>query len=162
MRKRIGIYPGSFDPLTNGHLDIVKRAADLCDLLYVAIARNTGKEPLFTIDERVEILKESCPKSENIKIVSFEGLLADFCGRNGVQFIIRGLRGVSDFEYELGIALMNKRLDPEVETLFLAADSEFSFVSSRIVKEVALSGGDISPFVPQPVIPHLQSKISGH
>jgi pantetheine-phosphate adenylyltransferase len=162
MRKRIGIYPGSFDPLTNGHLDIVKRAADLCDLLYVAIARNTGKEPLFTIDERVEILKESCPDSENIKIVSFEGLLADFCKRNGIQFIIRGLRGISDFEYELGIALMNKRLDPEVETLFLAADSEFSFVSSRIVKEVALSGGDISPFVPLPVIPHLQSKISGH
>lgn len=159
MRKRIGIYPGSFDPLTNGHLDIVKRAMDLCDLLYVAVARNTGKDPLFSLDERVEILKESCFFSDTIQIVSFEGLLVDFCRENGVQFIIRGLRSVTDFEYEMGIALMNKRLCPEIDTLFLTAESEFSFVSSRIVKEVAINGGDISPFVPPPVIPRLKSKL---
>lgn len=162
MRTRIGIYPGSFDPLTNGHLDIIQRAARLCDILYVAVARNSAKEPLFTIDERLEILRESFPDNDSIKFVSFDGLLADFCIKNGVLFIVRGLRATADYEYEHAIALMNKKLAPEVETVFLMADSDYSFISSRIVKEVAQNGGDVSSFIPRSVLPRLKSKYSGH
>ena len=157
---RTGIYPGSFDPLTNGHLDIIVRAAALCDKLYVAAARNSTKEPLFTLEERLEIIKECCQGNGSIEVVTFDGLLADFCLKNGISFIFRGLRATADYEYEHAIALMNRRLAPQVETVFLMADAESSFISSTIVKEVALNGGDVSAFVPPAVVPLLQSKFS--
>ena len=146
MRK--GIYPGSFDPLTNGHLGIIKRAASLCDMLIVAVARNSAKKPLFTLEERLEIIKESYPGNGQIQIVSFNGLLADFCVKNGISFIFRGLRSSADFDYECSIARMNSCLAPEVQTVFLMADEEYSFVSSSIVKEVASYGGDVSSLAP--------------
>jgi pantetheine-phosphate adenylyltransferase len=156
----IGIYPGSFDPLTNGHLDIIRRAARICDSLYVAVARNSAKKPLFSIDERLEILRECCPETGTIEIVSFDGLLADFCVRNGISIIVRGLRATADYEYEHAIALMNRKLAPELETIFLMAASEYSFVSSKIVKEVASNGGDVSSLVPPPVVSRLKQKFS--
>jgi len=158
MRK--GIYPGSFDPFTNGHLDIIVRAASLCDKLYVAAARNGTKEPLFTLGERLEILKECCQGNGSIEVVTFDGLLADFCIKNGISSIIRGLRATADYEYEHAIALMNRRLAPQVETVFLMADAENSFISSTIVKEVARNGGDVSSFVPPAVVSQLKSKFS--
>lgn len=157
---RVGIYPGSFDPLTNGHLDIIRRAAHLFDILYVAVARNSDKEPLFTIEERLEILHECCPESNTIKITSFDGLLADFCIKNEVSFIVRGLRATADYEYEQALAVMNKKLAHRLETLFFTASPEYSFVSSRMMKEVARYGGDISSLVPRSVVSRLQSKFS--
>lgn len=157
---RIGIYPGSFDPLTNGHLDIIRRATQLFDTLYVAVARNSAKEPLFTVEERLEIIQECCEGNGIIKVVSFEGLLADFCLKNDVSFIVRGLRAIADYEYEQALAVMNKKLTPGLETLFLTATPEFSFVSSRMIKEVASYGGSISSLVPEPVVSRLKSKFS--
>jgi pantetheine-phosphate adenylyltransferase len=158
---RIGIYPGSFDPLTNGHLDIIERAKKLSDKLIVAIARNNSKEPLFSEEERLEFLENSCSRDNNkIEIVSFDGLLVDFCRKRNVSFIIRGLRAIVDFEYEYAIALMNKNLAPEIETVFLMAKSEYSFISSNMVKEVASYGGDITSLIPPIVNKKLQEKFS--
>jgi pantetheine-phosphate adenylyltransferase len=158
---RIGIYPGSFDPLTNGHIDIIERARQLCDKLIIAVAKNTSKNPLFSMEERVEMLQSCCSgDSSQLEIVAFEGLLVDLCRRQNVSFIIRGLRALVDFDYEYAIALMNRKLAPEVETVFLMARSEYSFVSSNIVKEVAYFGGDISTLVPQFVHKSLREKLS--
>jgi pantetheine-phosphate adenylyltransferase len=157
---RKGIYPGSFDPLTNGHLDIIIRAAALCDMLIVAVARNSAKEPLFSLEERLEILQECYPGNSSIEVVSFDGLLADFCVQNGVSFIFRGLRSSADFEYERSIALTNRCLAPGVETVFLTASAGSSYISSSIVREVALHRGDVSSFVPSSVVSRLQSKFS--
>jgi len=157
---RIGIYPGSFDPLTNGHLDIIKRAAQLFDMLYVAVARNSTKKPLFSVEERLEIIQECCEGNGSIKIVAFDGLLADFCLKNDVSFIVRGLRATADYEYEQALSVMNKKLAPEIETLFFTASPEFSFVSSRMIKEVASYGGNISSLVPETVVSRLKSKFS--
>jgi pantetheine-phosphate adenylyltransferase len=159
--SRIGIYPGSFDPCTNGHLDIIRRAAAVFDLLYVAVARNSEKKPLFSIDERLEILNECCHGNSTIRVTFFDGLLADFCIKNGVSFIVRGLRATADYEFEHSIALMNKKLAPECETIFFMADLQYSFVSSRLIKEVALNGGDVSTLVPPTVVSRLLRKISG-
>ena len=155
---RIAIYPGSFDPVTNGHLDIIKRAKGLCDRLIVAVAVNSSKIPLFSVEERIEMLKKCCSSLEWIEIKSFNGLLVDFCRKNDISIIIRGLRATADFEYEYAITLMNKKLADDIETIFLMADTEYSFVSSRIVKEVASFHGDITNLVPDFIIPQLKSK----
>lgn len=152
---QIGIYPGSFDPLTCGHLDIIKRATQLFDKLIVAIARNSEKSPLFSVEERLAMLEECCKDISKVEITSFDGLLAEYCRKNNISFIVRGLRAIVDFEYEYAIALMNKELAPSVETIFLMSKSEFSFVSSKMVKEVASYGGDISRLVP----PFVNSKL---
>ncbi|MCU0820872.1 MAG: pantetheine-phosphate adenylyltransferase [Spirochaetes bacterium] len=158
---RIGIYPGSFDPLTNGHLDIFERSKKICDKLIITAARNIHKNALFSIEERLAILRECCKGDDcSIEITTFDGLLVDFCKQNGVNFIVRGIRAINDYEYEYAIALMNRRLAPDIETIFLMARSEYSFISSNMVKEVASYGGDISTLVPPFVNQKITKKFS--
>ena len=146
------IYPGTFDPLTYGHLDIILRAAKIFPKLTIAVAENKKKNPLFTTEERVRLLKESLPpKLAGVKIVSFKSLLINFAKENETNIIIRGLRAVSDFEYEFQMALMNKKMCPEIETFFMMPDEAFTYLSSTAIKEIAKLGGDISKFVPEPV-----------
>ena len=158
MKK--GIYPGSFDPVTNGHLDIIKRSAQLFDTLIVAVAPNSSKTPLFSVQERMRLLEEACADIPNVKIENFEGLLVDYAVKSGCHVIIKGLRAVSDFEYELQMALTNARLCPEVETVFMMTSSEYLFLASRVVKEIARLGGSVSGLVPSAVEPLLYSKYS--
>lgn len=157
---RIGIYPGSFDPLTYGHLDIIERALKVCDKLVVGILVNSSKNSLFTVEERIEVIKECCRDFNTIDVISFGGLLVDFCKENEVNFIIRGLRAVSDFEYEITMASINRRLAPDVETIFLMGRDENLFVSSSLVKEVASFRGDISTLVPPLVASRIQQKFN--
>jgi pantetheine-phosphate adenylyltransferase len=146
---RIGIYPGSFDPLTFGHIDIVERARNICDTLIIAAAINILKKPLFSIEERLEMIKESCSYMDNIEIATFQGLLADFCMEQNVNFIVKGLRSVTDFDKEYIEASVNRRLVPDVDTVFFLSSSEYSFLSSSVVKAVASCGGDVTSLVPQ-------------
>jgi pantetheine-phosphate adenylyltransferase len=153
MSRHVGVYPGTFDPVTNGHLDIICRAARFLDRLVVGVAVNAGKGPLFPLEERVELVQaETAPIAARtgtvIEVVPFEGLLVDFAQAHGARMIIRGLRAVSDFDYEFQMAGMNHRLVPEVETVFLMAGERHQFIASRLVKEIAMLGGDISSFVP--------------
>jgi pantetheine-phosphate adenylyltransferase len=153
-QMRIGLYPGTFDPLTNGHMDVIGRAARLMDKLVVGVAINTGKGPLFSLDERVELVKaEMEPIAARnrtlIEVQPFEGLLIEFARSIGACMIVRGLRAVSDFDYEFQMAGMNYRMAPDVETVFLMASERHQFIASRLVKEVAALGGDISSFVPK-------------
>jgi len=158
---RIGIYPGSFDPLTYGHLDIIERATKICDKLIVGILVNSAKKALFTHEERLEALVHCCGEiNSNIEVVSFGGLLVDFCRDNNISCIIRGLRAVSDFEYEITLASLNRRLAPGIETIFLMGKDENLFVSSSLVKEVAIYNGDISTLVPPYVAAKIRQKIS--
>ena len=164
--KRIALYPGTFDPVTNGHLDIIYRASSLCDLLIVGVAENTGKLPLFNVEERKELLedtlKSNFSNSERvlgkIKVQSFNNLLIDFARSNSVTMIIRGLRAVSDFDYEFQMAGMNARLASDIETVFLTASETNQFVASRFVKEISDLGGDISSFVPTTVLKAIERK----
>lgn len=155
----VAIYPGSFDPITNGHLDLIERAARLFDRLIVAILRNEGKQPLFTAEERVEMLRQVLRDYANVEVDSFEGLLVDYAARRGAGVIVRGIRAVSDYEYELQMALMNRRLAPQIETVFLMAGEAYSFISSRLVKEVASLGGDVSGLVPPVVEARLKERV---
>lgn len=155
---RIAVYPGSFDPVTNGHLDIIVRAAELFDRLIVAVSCNPKKKPLFTIDERVEILREVLAPYKNVEVDSFEGLTVNFCRKVGARAIIRGLRAISDFESEFQMALTNKKLMPELETVFLMAKAEYAFLSSSVVKELAYYGGCVDQFVPPLVEKKLREK----
>jgi pantetheine-phosphate adenylyltransferase len=145
------IYAGSFDPVTNGHLDVLSRAAQVFDEIIVAVAHNSDKRGLFTPEERVELLKETTSGIKNARVTHFHGLLVEFAKQQGACAIVRGLRAVSDFEFEFQMALMNRRLEPALETFFLMPREEYSYVSSRLVKEVASLGGNISVFVPAPV-----------
>ncbi len=151
MPERVALYGGSFDPLTNGHLDILARARRLADRVIVAILQNDEKKPLFSVEERIEMIREIVGEDPAIPVRSFSGLLVDFARDTGATLLVRGLRAVSDYEYELQMALMNRRLAPEIETVFLMAKEEYSYVSSRLVKEVARLKGDVSGLVPEPV-----------
>jgi len=155
---RSAVYPGSFDPFTNGHLDIVERALKIADNLTIAVLKNTSKKSLFTPDERVDIIREVLAGYKQVKVETFEGLMVDFCRQRNIQLVIRGLRAVSDFDYEHAIFLMNKKLLPDLETLFLMAGSDNSFISSTIVKEVAHFGGNISDQVPPIVLERMKAK----
>lgn len=158
----IAIVPGSFDPVTNGHLDIIRRTSALFDVVYVGILSNSSKtSPLFTIDERIELIKRVTKDLPNVKVEGFTGLLVDFAKTKNANFIVKGLRAVSDFEYEFQMALTNKRLAPDIETFFITTNSQYSYLSSSIVKEVAKYGGDISEMIPNEIINDIQEKIGG-
>lgn len=146
---KIGVYPGSFDPVTNGHLDIIERAAKLFDKLIVAVLINSNKTPLFTVEKRLEFLKESCKGFENVEIESFEGLLIEFMKKKNANVIVKGLRAVSDFEYEFQMALMNRKLNPEIETVFMMTSNQYSYLSSSLIKEVAKFGGCVKGLIPE-------------
>ena len=152
------LYPGSFDPVTNGHFDVIKRAAALFDKVVVAAAVNGEKTPLFTFDERVRLLKEVCKDLPNVEIVSFQGLLVNALAEFDACAVIRGLRAVSDFEYEFQMALMNRELNQKCETLFMMPSPDYSFVSSKLIKEIARCKGDISAFVPPCVADAIYAK----
>ena len=145
---RTAICPGSFDPVTLGHIDIIKRASKLFDRVIVAVLVNVEKQPWFTIDERMDLLRKATKGIDNIEIAGFDGLLVEFAAQNNASAIVKGLRAVSDFEYEFQMALTNRKLAPDLETLFLTTSTEHMYLSSSIVKHVGLWGGDISPFVP--------------
>ena len=153
------IYPGSFDPVTYGHLDIIRRSANLTDELIVGVLKNKAKTPLFSVEERVKMLEEVTKDIPNVKILPFEGLLVDFAGKVDADMVVRGLRAVTDFENELQMAQTNHKLSKHVETVFLATSLEYAYLSSTVVKEVAAFGGDISQFVPQTVEVNIQEKI---
>jgi pantetheine-phosphate adenylyltransferase len=157
----VAIYPGSFDPVTNGHLDLIARGARLADRLIVAILRNESKQPLFSVDERMAMVAEALEGYENVEIDSFDGLLVDYASNRGATAILRGIRAISDYEYELQMALMNRRLRPEIETVFLMAGEAYSFISSRLVKEVIRLGGNISGLVPPGVELRLKQRLGG-
>jgi pantetheine-phosphate adenylyltransferase len=152
------VYPGSFDPVTNGHIDLIRRSATLFDKVIVAILSNVEKTPLFTIEERTAMLKSATRGLKNVSVTSFEGLLVDFVERMKASVIIRGIRAVSDYEYELQMALMNRRLSSKVETVFMLPAESYSFLSSKLVKEIAELGGAIRGFVPAEVEKRLRSK----
>ena len=157
---RRAIYPGSFDPVTNGHLDVIARARQLFDEVVVAVAHNVEKEPLFSLDERLNLLRDALGKQPDIKIGQFEGLLVDFAAAQQANAVIRGLRAVSDFEFEFQMALMNRKLNGSVETIFLMPKEDYTYLSSRLVKEIARLGGDISSFVPSAAAAALRKKFS--
>jgi len=155
---RRAIYPGSFDPVTNGHLDVIERARKLFDEVIVAVAHNDEKQPLFPLKERLDLLRETAGKIDNVRITKFKGLLVDFAQAQKAGAVIRGLRAVSDFEFEFQMALMNRKLDAAVETIFLMPKEEYTYLSSRLVKEIARLGGNVSGFVPGPVAEALAKK----
>ncbi|MGA4642972.1 pantetheine-phosphate adenylyltransferase [Limisphaera sp. 4302-co] len=156
---RLVVYAGSFDPITNGHVDVAERAARLFDRVVVAVARNDGKNPLFTIEERLALVREAIAHIPNAEADAFGGLLADYVRRRGAQAVVRGLRAVSDFEWEFQLALMNRKLNEAFETIFMMPNESYTFLSSRMVKEIAALGGEIRPFVPPVVERALRQKL---
>jgi pantetheine-phosphate adenylyltransferase len=156
----IAVCPGSFDPVTNGHLDIIERAARIFDLVIVSVSRNSSKTPLFTIDERIDMLRESTAYIRNVEIDTFDGLLVNYAKKRKAQVIIRGLRAVSDFEYEFQMASMNHKLNDEVETLFMMTNNDYAYLRSSAVKEVASLGGCVRDLVPEVVMNELRRKFS--
>jgi pantetheine-phosphate adenylyltransferase len=159
MKNVLAIYPGSFDPVTNGHLDLIERGAKLFGRLVVSILRNLDKEPLFTIDERVEMLREVTRPWPNVEVEVFSGLLVEYAQMRGANVILRGIRAVSDYEYELQMAMMNRKLRPDLETVFMLPAVAYSFLSSRLVREIAQLGGPITGLVPVAVEQRLRSKV---
>ncbi len=156
----VAIYPGSFDPITNGHLDLIQRGSRLFDKLIVSILRHETKEPLFSVEERMEMLREVVHVYPNVDVDCFDGLLVDYAGQRSATVLLRGIRAISDYEYELQMALMNRRLSPELETVFLMSNEAYSFISSRLVKEVFGLGGDITGLVPPSVEARLQRRLA--
>ena len=160
MSEKIAVVPGSFDPITNGHLDIIKRAADVFDTVYVAVLNNSSKQPLFNVEERMSLIAEVTKQFPNIRIESSTGLLIEYAQQKKAQAIVRGLRAVSDFEYEMQITSMNRVLDEHIETFFIMTKNQYSFLSSSIVKEVAKYGGNVSELVPKVVEQALKGKFN--
>lgn len=159
MKTVKAIYPGSFDPLTNGHLDLIERGSKIFDELVIAILRNSEKDPLFSVDERREMLEETTSQYDNVRIDTFDGLLVDYVARAGAQAVLRGIRAISDYEYELQMALMNRRLDSNIETVFMMPADSYSYLSSRLVKEVFRLGGSVNGLVPAVVEERLYQKV---
>ncbi|HTC61734.1 MAG TPA: pantetheine-phosphate adenylyltransferase [Candidatus Saccharimonadales bacterium] len=159
MKNVLAIYPGSFDPVTNGHLDLIERGAKIFDRLVVSILRNFEKEPLFTVEERVEMLREVTLPWPNVEVDIFSGLLVEYARLRQANVILRGIRAVSDYEYELQMALMNRKLNPQVETVFMMPSVKYSYLSSRLVREIAQLGGSITDLVPTVVEERLRAKI---
>jgi len=157
---RTVIYPGSFDPLTNGHLDVLQRVTKLFDRVVIAIAKSDGKQPLFTLEERLVMVRESVRGLPNVEADTFDGLLVDYVQRRSAHAVLRGLRAVSDFEFEFQLALMNRKLNDNFETIFMMPKDTYTFLSSRIVKEIARLGGDVSAFVPDHVRAALTAKLA--
>ena len=159
MKRVIAIYPGSFDPLTNGHLDLIQRGAKIFDELVVAILRNSEKTALFTVDERLDMLRESTAQWSNVCVESFDGLLVDYARVRGAQAVLRGIRAVSDYEYELQMAWMNRKLDKTLETVFMIPAGAYSYLSSRLVREIASLGGSLAGLIPEPVETQLRARL---
>lgn len=160
MKPKVAIYPGSFDPITNGHLDLIERGSKIFDRLIVALLRNPDKDPLFTIPEREEMLRQVTKHLSNVEVETFDGLLVDYAARRGAQVILRGIRAISDYEYELQMALMNRKLDPDLETVFMMPAEAYSYLSSRLVREIFQLGGSIQGLVPPIVEQRLRQKVS--
>lgn len=157
----VAIYPGSFDPVTMGHLDIIKRSVAIFDKVYVAVAENSNKKPVFTIETRLEYLRKATRELANVEVITFDGLLVDAAQKNSARIIIKGLRAITDFEYEFQMALMNKKLGEDVETLFMATNTKYSYLSSSLVKEVARLGGCIRGLVPDVVHDEILAHLRG-
>jgi pantetheine-phosphate adenylyltransferase len=153
------LYPGTFDPPTNGHIDLIQRGSKLFDHLIVAVLNNPGKNPIFTVGERAEMLRESISKMSNVSVATFDGLMVDFARQQSATAVLRGIRAISDYEYEFQMALMNRRLAPEIETVFLQPAGRYSFVSSRMLKEVFSFGGDVSGLVPPHVLQRMRGRL---
>jgi pantetheine-phosphate adenylyltransferase len=160
MKASVAIYPGSFDPVTNGHLDLIERGGKMFDLVIVAVLKNTEKQPLFSVDERVEMLREVTKQWPGVEVDVFEGLLVDYARKRGAGVILRGIRAISDYEYELQMALMNRKLEPRLETVFMIPGETYSYLSSRLVREIAQFGGPLDGFVPPVVEQRLRAKVS--
>jgi len=156
---KVAIYPGTFDPITYGHIDVIERAREIFDTVIVSVARNTSKQPLFSTDERVKMIKEVLRKYKNVEVTSFEGLLVNFARTKKATAIIRGLRAVSDFEYEFQMALTNRKLAKNITTVFLMPHEKYTYLNSTLVREIALFGGDLSDFVPSVVQKYLAKKV---
>jgi pantetheine-phosphate adenylyltransferase len=162
LKQIVAIYPGSFDPVTNGHLDLIHRGCKLFDRLIVAIARNPEKDDsLFSLEERIEMLKAMTADLENVTVDAFDGLLMTYCIRKSANAVLRGIRAVSDYEFELQMALMNRKIEPRVETVFMMPAEKYSYLSSRIVREIAAFGGPLAGLVPELVEEHLRRKVAG-
>ncbi|MEO8008002.1 MAG: pantetheine-phosphate adenylyltransferase [Betaproteobacteria bacterium] len=162
MKTRINrvVYPGTFDPITRGHEDLVRRASTIFDEMIVAVADSRGKQPFFNVDERVAMAKETLAAFPNVRVEGFSGLLMEFLRKHDAKIILRGLRAISDFEYEFQLAGMNRNLYPDVETLFLTPAEQYMFISATMVREIASLGGDVSPFVNAAVIPHMKARVA--
>jgi pantetheine-phosphate adenylyltransferase len=160
MEKVRAIYPGSFDPVTNGHLDLIERGAKIFGRLTVAVLRNSDKQPLFSLNERLEMLQHVTKQYPNVEVDSFDGLLVEYANRLGAQVLLRGIRAVSDYEYELQMAMMNRRLEPHLETVFMLPAEAYSYLSSRLVREIAQLGGSLNGLVPPEVEQRLRSKVT--
>jgi pantetheine-phosphate adenylyltransferase len=159
-QRVVAVYPGSFDPITNGHLDLIERGSKIFDELVVAVLRNPDKDPLFTVEERLEMLREASQHCPNVSVDSFDGLLVDYAVRRQARVIMRGIRAVSDFENELTMALMNRKLDANIETVYMMPAVSYTFLSSRLVREVVTLGGDVRGLVPPLVEARLRAKVS--
>jgi pantetheine-phosphate adenylyltransferase len=161
MKRVKAIYPGSFDPLTNGHLDLIERGSKIFDELVIAILRNSEKAPLFSVEERMEMLKSTTSQFANVCVDTFEGLLVDYVAKQNARVVLRGIRAISDYEYELQMALMNRNLSPNIETVFMMPADTYSYLSSRLVKEVFQLGGSVRGLVPELVEKRLHEKVNG-